>query len=70
MTMYGSNADQLAAHGMLGRQAYVDEAIIKSQEGNPTEVGQVIFELTDNTTLVVKAMGTDRVIRTVTLTLT
>lgn len=69
MAIYGTGADQLVVHGQLGRQAYQDEAIVKSNAHNPTEPGQVLFELEDDETLIVKVMGSDRVIRIATLTL-
>lgn len=62
-SLIGTDPDQVPVNGMLGTAAFVDaEQFVNS-------VGDMVFELTNNTTLTVKVKGSDGIVRSVALTL-
>jgi hypothetical protein len=70
----GTGADQVPVNGMLGTAAYRDadeflHAILLASETPPTVARQVTLEATNNTTITIKMMGSDGVVRSTTLTL-
>ena len=65
----GTSADKIPANGLLGKQAFLDTARITTEPKTPHEIGQLVFELVDDTTLAVKVKGKDGVVRSTTLTL-
>ena len=70
--MAGSNPDQLIPAGMLGGMALQCPDAVTLRPGadiTPSGLGDMCFQLTNDTTLVVKVRGSDGVLRTATLTL-
>ena len=70
--LIGNGADQVSTNGMLGRMAFQspEQVVIEPQaSAAPTRPGDMVFQLTNNTTLVVKVMGSDGTVRSSTLTL-
>lgn len=70
--LIGNLPSQVPSNDMLGRLAYMspDQLVIEAKAGvTPKQPGGVVFELTSNTSLTVRAMGSDGVIRSVALTL-
>ncbi len=70
--LIGTNANQLSANGMLGKMAFQspESVVIKpAATAAPAQPGSMVFQLTSNTSLVIKVMGSDGVIRSNTLTL-
>lgn len=66
----GTDADQVSANGMLGRQAFMDTAgEITPMQSQPVTNGAVWFEAASNTSLRVLMRGTDGIVRSATLTL-
>jgi len=47
----------------------IDDIIYPLVSNTPTIVGNLVFELTSNTSLNIKVMGSDSIVRSVTLTL-
>lgn len=47
----------------------VDDLLYPPATNSPTIIGELLFELTSNTSLTVKVMGSDSVVRSVVLTL-
>ena len=47
----------------------VDDLLYPPATNSPVNVGELLFELTSNTSLTVKVMGSDSVVRSVVLTL-
>ena len=70
--LIGPGQNQIPTNGMLGGMAFQSpEAVtLKPQASTaPAEPGAMVFQLTSNTSLVIKVMGSDGVIRSNTLTL-
>jgi hypothetical protein len=68
----GSAPNQIPLSQYLGGMAYMspEQVSIRPQtSANPAAPSDMVFQLTDNTTLVVKVMGSDGVVRSTTLTL-
>lgn len=68
----GTAANQIPINQYLGGYAYMnpDQFVAKLVAStSPGEVGDMVFQLTNNTTLVVKVRGSDGTVRSVTLTL-
>lgn len=70
MAQIGSGANQIPTNGLLGKNAFVDNALIIAEAQTPTEPGRVVFELASDTSLLVKVKGSDGVVRTATIALT
>lgn len=70
MAQIGSGPDQIPTNALLGKNAFVDNAIIIAETQAPTEPGRVVFELESDTSLLVKVKGADGVVRTATIALT
>ena len=69
----GTAPNQVPLNQYLGTLAYQNaEAVtIKPQaSATPAMAGEMVFQLTNDTTLVVKVKGSDGVVRSATLTLT
>jgi hypothetical protein len=70
--LYGTRPDNLPSAGQLGRLAFQDpEALVlePAASATPSRPGEMVFQLTSNTALAVKVMGSDGVVRSATLTL-
>ena len=70
--LVGDNLNQVPRNRDLGEYAYLDTnqfTASLSASAAPAEPGSMVFQLTDNTTLVVKVMGSDGTVRSATLTL-
>lgn len=70
--LIGSALNQVPTNGMLGKMAFQDPASVviePAASSTPTKPGAMVFQLTSNTSLVVKVMGSDGVVRSNTLTL-
>lgn len=70
--LVGTSPDQVPTNGMLGRLAFQnpEQLVVEPQAtANPARPGSMVFQLTNNTTLVVKVMGSDGTVRSSTLTL-
>lgn len=68
----GTNPDQLPAAGDLGGMAFQDpEAVVlcPASAATPQSPGDVVFEYAGGTALVIKAKGSDGVVRSVSLVL-
>ncbi len=68
----GRNSDQLPNNGELGRLAFQSPAglVVEPQASvTPAAPGDMVFQLTSNTTLTVKVRGLDGVVRSAALTL-
>lgn len=68
----GSNPNQLQAGQMLGGMAYQspEGVVLKPQPMvTPNGIGELVFQLANDTTLVLKVKGSDGVVRSATLTL-
>ena len=68
----GSGSAQLPSNTDLGRMAFQDpNAVTLEPQASvtPNEPGQMVFQLTNDTTLVIKVRGQDNVLRSVTFTL-
>lgn len=70
MAQIGSGADQVPTNALLGKNAFVNNAIIIAEDQTPTEPGRVVFELASDTSLLVKVRGSDGVVRSATIALT
>ena len=71
-SLIGSSPNQISVNGMLGRMAFQEpNAIVLEPQAtaNPWRPGSMVFQLTSNTSLTVKVMGSDGVVRSVALTL-
>ena len=69
----GARADQLLRSSDVGDMAFQSAAgfVAKPQAvATPAMLGDMVFALTSNTTLVIKVRGLDGVVRSTTLTLT
>jgi hypothetical protein len=70
--LIGTAPNQIPTNGQLGKMAFQDpeQVVIKPQAStNPVGIGDMTFQLTDNTTLVIKVKGSDGTVRSNTLTL-
>lgn len=68
----GTAPEQIPTNADLGRMAFMEpEALVLKPQvsATPNNPGDMVFQLTSNTALAVKVMGSDGVIRSVTLTL-
>jgi hypothetical protein len=70
--LIGTAPNQIPTNGQLGKMAFQDpeQVTLKPQASvNPVGIGDMTFQLTNNTTLVIKVKGSDGTIRSNTLTL-
>lgn len=68
----GSGVNQIPTNQHLGNMAFQSSegfVITPSSSATPHQIGSMVFQLTDDTTLVVKVKGSDGVVRSATLTL-
>lgn len=68
----GTNADQLPPGHMLGRLAFQEpDALVLEPPASatPQRPGDMVFQLTSNTSLTIKVKGSDGVVRSANLTL-
>jgi hypothetical protein len=68
----GTAPNQIPLNQYLGELAFMGKdqvAIRPATSAAPAGIGELVFQLTSNTSLVIKVMGTDGVIRSNTLTL-
>jgi hypothetical protein len=68
----GTDANQVPSNATLGGLAFqnADALVLKPvASAVPMEAGDMVFQLTSNTSLVIKVKGTDGVVRSNTLTL-
>lgn len=71
-TDIGSAPNEIPLNQYLGELAYMNaEAVVIQPQASvdPNGIGDMVFQLTNNTTLVVKVKGSDGTVRSVTLTL-
>jgi hypothetical protein len=71
-TLIGGGLNELPAGGALGRMAAQDpKAVVLEPQPNvtPHAPGDMVFQLTSNTSLVIKVRGSDGTVRSTTLTL-
>lgn len=71
-SLVGQLPNQTPAAQQLGRMAYQDpEAVVLEPQAsaNPLRPGSMVFQLTSDTSLTVKVMGSDGVVRSASLTL-
>jgi hypothetical protein len=70
--LIGSSPNQVPTNGLLGNMAFQNQksVTLKPQDSvTPEAVGDMVFQLTSNTSLVVKVKGSDGTVRSATLTL-
>jgi hypothetical protein len=70
--LIGNSPSQVPSNSMLGRMAYMnpDQVVVElSGSTAPKKPGDMVFQLTSDTSLAVKVMGSDGVVRSVALTL-
>ena len=70
--MIGTGPNQVPTNAMLGRMAFQspEGVVIRPQAvATPAGPGEMVFQLASNTSLVVRVMGYDGVVRSTTLTL-
>ena len=68
----GTNSEQVATNALLGNMAFQssDAVLITPQaSATPKSPGEMLFQLSSNTSLVIKVMGSDGVVRSNTLVL-
>ena len=68
----GTGPDEIPLNQHLGDMAFqnANALVVKpSASATPQQVGSMVFQLTDNTTLLVKVKGSDGTVRSATLTL-
>jgi hypothetical protein len=71
-SLIGNKPNQVPTNGDLGTMAFQNkEAVIITPQASatPIGIGDMTFQLTNNTTLVVKVKGSDGTVRSATLTL-
>lgn len=71
-TDVGTAAGNIPLNGYLGDMAFQDSRALvlrPPESATPHQLGSMVFQLTNNTTLVVKVKGSDGVVRSATLTL-
>jgi hypothetical protein len=72
MQLIGNGPDQIIPVGQLGRMAFQNPESVVLQPvatANPLQPGDMVFQLTSNTSLAIKVCGSDGIVRTVSLTL-
>lgn len=70
--LIGTGANQVPTNNMLGAMAYQSPdglVISPAATAVPPTAGDMVFQLTSNTSLVIKVKGSDGVVRSTTLTL-
>ena len=70
--LIGTAPNQAPSNSDLGGMAYQNpESVVISPQASvtPTKLGDMVFQLTNNTTLTVKVKGLDGTVRSVALTL-
>ena len=70
--LIGTAPNQIPTNGQLGKMAFQDpqQVVLKPQASvTPVGIGDMVFQLTNDTTLVVKVKGSDGTVRSSTLTL-
>lgn len=70
--LVGRGPNQVPTNGDLGRLAFQDPAGVVLEppaSATPAAPGQMVFQLTSDTSLVIKVRGSDGVVRSATLTL-
>lgn len=70
--LIGAGQDQVPTNGQLGRMAFQNpEAVVIEPQASatPNKPGQMVFQLTSDTSLTIKINGSDGVVRSVALTL-
>jgi hypothetical protein len=73
LQLIGTQPNQVPRNRDLGGYAFVspDQFVARlSASADPAQVGSMVFQLTNNTTLLVKVRGSDGVVRSATLSLT
>lgn len=71
-SLIGTLPNQVPVNALLGKLAFQnpEAAVLRpAASASPDQPGDMIFQLTSNTSLVIKVMGTDGVVRSNTLTL-
>ena len=71
-SLIGNKPNQVPSNGDLGSMAFQDAtSVVLNPQASATPVGvrDMVFQLTNNTTLVIKVKGTDGTVRSTTLTL-
>jgi hypothetical protein len=71
-TDIGTAPNEIPLNGMLGRLAFQNPESLVLQPAasvTPHQLGSVVFELTNDTTLTIRARGSDGTVRSVALTL-
>ena len=72
MPVLGTSPNQVSTNQDLGRMAFQDPngIVLEPQSSaTPYGIGQMVFQLTNDTTLVIKVKGSDGTVRSVSLTL-
>lgn len=72
LTDIGTEPNEVPLNQYLGDMAFQNSnaVVIKPQAAvAPAGIGELVFQLTDNTTLVIKVKGSDGTVRSATLTL-
>lgn len=70
--LIGTAPNQIPTNGQLGKMAFQDpqQVVLKPQaSATPVGIGDMTFQLTNDTTLVIKVKGSDGTVRSNTLTL-
>ncbi len=70
--LIGTGPNQVPTNQLLGGMAFQNPegVVIKpAASAAPAQIGNMVFQLTSNTSLVIKVMGSDGVVRSSTLTL-
>lgn len=70
--LIGTSPNQVPVNGLLGKLAFQDpeDMVVKPQASVvPHNNGDLVFQLTSNTSLTIKVKGTDGTVRSVALTL-
>lgn len=70
--MIGNNPDQIPSNAHLGGMAFQNpEAVVikPAVSVTPAEIGDMVFQLTSDTSLTIKVRGSDGVVRSASLTL-
>jgi hypothetical protein len=71
-SLIGNKPNQVPSNGDLGTMAFQDAtSIVLSPQASatPVGIGNMVFQLTNDTTLVIKVKGADGTVRSTTLTL-
>lgn len=70
--LIGTAPNQVPVNGLLGKMAFQDpeQVVVKPQASiTPINIGDMVFQLTSNTSLTIKVKGSDGTVRSVALTL-